>query len=247
MQALLSGLSLVWLLVLFAGLALVVGFAGTHMAKTADILADRTGLGETLMGAVFIGASTSLSGITTSITAAASGAPTMAISNTIGGIAVQTAFLAVADLTSRNRANLLVRCASPSALYQGVLQMGLLTLALLGALAPPWPSGASAPCRSCCCSPTSPACTSCEARTTAPSTTRSARRRRRTRRRRGRSPTRVPPPAGCGGPSPWTRPSPPWPGGASGRWASHSSNAPGSRRRPWGGCSRPSPPPCRSW
>lgn len=137
MQAFLAGLSLVWLFVFFAGLAAVVGFAGTHMAKTADRLADRTGLGETLMGAVFIGASTSLSGITTSVTAAASGAPTMAISNTIGGIAVQTAFLALADLTSRDRANLLVRCASPSALYQGVLQLSLLTLALLGALAPP--------------------------------------------------------------------------------------------------------------
>lgn len=136
MQALLSGLSLVWLLVLFAGLGVVVALAGTHMAKTADRLADRTGLGETMMGAVFIGASTSLSGISTSITAAANGAPVMAISNTIGGIAVQTAFLAVADLSS-HRVNLLLRGAAPSGLFQGVLQVGLLALALLGGLVLP--------------------------------------------------------------------------------------------------------------
>ena len=78
--------------------AIVIAIVGTRMAKVSDRLADRTGLGEAIMGAVFLGGSTSLSGIVTSVTAAASGHPELAVSNAVGGIAAQTAFLAIADL-----------------------------------------------------------------------------------------------------------------------------------------------------
>ncbi|WP_404379083.1 sodium:calcium antiporter [Caenispirillum salinarum] len=127
MQPLVSSLSLPLLAGLFLGLAIVVGVTGTFMVKVADSLAERTRLGGTLMGAVFIGVSTSLSGIATSVTAAASGSPELAVSNTIGGIAVQTAFLAIADLAFR-RVDVLGNSDTPSALYQGLLQIALLTI-----------------------------------------------------------------------------------------------------------------------
>lgn len=81
---------------LFVVAAFIIAVVGTRMTGIADRLADRTGLGEAMMGAVFLGGSTSLPGIVTSVTAAAQGYPELAISNAIGGIAAQTAFLAIA-------------------------------------------------------------------------------------------------------------------------------------------------------
>lgn len=135
MQQLAQSLSVPLLAVVFAVLAAVVAVAGTYMTRVADTLADRTRLGGTLMGAVFIGVSTSLSGISTSVTAAAQGAAELAVANTIGGIAAQTAFLAIADLAFR-RVDVLGNSDSPSALYQGLLQIALLTIPPMALLLP---------------------------------------------------------------------------------------------------------------
>lgn len=135
MASLFDTLSLPVLAGVFAALAAVVAFAGTKMAGIADTLAERTRLGGTIMGAVFIGISTSLSGISTSVTTAAQGAAEMAVSNTIGGIAAQTAFLAIADLSFR-RVDVFGNAGSPSSLYQGLLQIALLTLPPLALLLP---------------------------------------------------------------------------------------------------------------
>ena len=81
--------------VLFLFAAGVIGIVGVRMAKVAD----RTGLGEAVVGGILLGMSTSLSGTVTSISAAAAGLPSMAVSNAIGGIAAQTVFLVIADMT----------------------------------------------------------------------------------------------------------------------------------------------------
>ena len=65
-----TGWSLPAIAVAFAAVSLVIGWFGIKMTKIARNLAHDTGLGEALMGALFIGASTSLSGITTSVSAA---------------------------------------------------------------------------------------------------------------------------------------------------------------------------------
>ena len=117
--------------------ALVIAAAGTMMAQVADRLADRTGLGEAITGGVLLGASTSLSGFITSVSTAAQGFPDLALSNAVGGIAVQTAFLAVADIYYR-RANLEHAAASITNLAQGALLIGLLSLPLLAGQMPDW-------------------------------------------------------------------------------------------------------------
>ena len=86
---------------LFAASAVVIAFAGVHMTRLADMIADRTGLGEAVIGGVLLGASTSLSGTVTSVSAAANGLASLAVSNAIGGICAQTVFLVVADLSYR--------------------------------------------------------------------------------------------------------------------------------------------------
>ena len=57
-------------------------------------VADRTGLGEAVVGGVLLGAATSFSGTIVSLTAALDGRASLAFSNGIGGIAAQTAFKA---------------------------------------------------------------------------------------------------------------------------------------------------------
>ena len=126
----LSGVSLIPSVVLFAVAALAILLAGTRLTGVADALADRTGLGEALVGAVLLGASTSLSGIVTSVTAAADGRAELAISNAVGGIAAQTVFLAVADAVYR-RANLEHAAASTANLAQGTLLVALLGIPLM--------------------------------------------------------------------------------------------------------------------
>jgi len=113
----------------------VIAWAGTVLTRAADVFADLTGIGEALVGAVLLGAMTSLAGVVTSLVAAADGYPTLAVSNAIGGIAVQTLFLAVADLAYR-RANLEHAAASLANLMNSALLLGLLVLLLLVVVSP---------------------------------------------------------------------------------------------------------------
>jgi len=109
----------------FAGVACVIGAFGIRMTAIARDLAHASGLGEALVGALFIGASTSLSGITTSVSAAIAGHAELAVSNGLGGIAAQTTFLAFADIAYR-RANLEHAAASAENLLMAAFVLTLL-------------------------------------------------------------------------------------------------------------------------
>jgi cation:H+ antiporter len=95
----LSGLPLWTVFVVFSGSALVILITGAKLTRVADRLADLTGIGEAMFGAVLLGATTSLPGIVTSVYTASAGFAQLSVSNAVGGIAAQTAFLAVADIT----------------------------------------------------------------------------------------------------------------------------------------------------
>jgi len=114
----------------------VIAVAGWRIAHVAADIARRTGLGEAITGAVFLGASTSFPGTVTSITAAADGHPELAYANAIGGISVQTAFLAIADITY-SRANLEHAAASVANIMQGALLVAMLGIILVAMTAPP--------------------------------------------------------------------------------------------------------------
>jgi len=130
-----ADLSLFWLFALFGAAALVVLVCGLRMTDLADRIADRTGLGEALVGGVLLGAATSLSGSVVSLSSALSGQASLAFANGIGGIAAQTAFLAVADMIHR-RANLEHAAAELANLFQGALLMVLLTIPLIAYTTP---------------------------------------------------------------------------------------------------------------
>lgn len=133
----LNDMSLAVALALFCVCAVVIGIIGTRLAGIVDDLADRTGLGEAIAGAVLLGMATSLSGIVVSVSSAWTDKPELAMSNALGGIAVQTLFLAIADMVYR-RANLEHAAASLGNLIQGALLLCLLSLLLLGRFTPEW-------------------------------------------------------------------------------------------------------------
>lgn len=133
----LSNLPLSWSIGLFCLCALVIGVIGTRLTHVVDDLADRTGLGEAIAGALLLGATTSLSGSVLSVAAGWAGQAELAVSNAVGGIAVQTLFLTVADMFLR-RVNLEHAAASIGNLMQGALLICMLALILVGSFSPEW-------------------------------------------------------------------------------------------------------------
>ncbi|MDX1577700.1 MAG: sodium:calcium antiporter [Gemmatimonadota bacterium] len=120
----------------FLAATAVIALAGARLVRAADRLADLTGWGEAIFGAVLLGGSTSLPGVTTSVVTAWQGFPELSVSNAIGGIAAQTVFLAVADMAHRG-ANLEHAAASVENLMQGALLATLLAIPLLAMAGPP--------------------------------------------------------------------------------------------------------------
>ncbi|WP_300396746.1 sodium:calcium antiporter [Henriciella sp.] len=115
--------------------ALVVLLAGVRITGEADRLADRTGLGEAVFGGILLGASTSLSGIVTSVTAASDGLASLAVSNAVGGITAQTAFLVVADMIYR-KVNLEHAAADANNMLMAAMMVLMVSLPMGAAYAP---------------------------------------------------------------------------------------------------------------
>jgi cation:H+ antiporter len=133
--AVLSDWPTLGLLAGFFAAGVVIFLAGLRITTLADLLADRTGLGEAIIGAVLLGAATSFSGTIVSVTAALDGRASLAFANAVGGIAAQTMFLAVADMFYRH-VNLEHAAADLINLFQGVVLFGLLSLPMIAMTTP---------------------------------------------------------------------------------------------------------------
>src|SRR6056297_1297806 len=130
-----AGWTLFQSILVFLACTLAIGIFGTWITGVVDQLADRTGIGEALAGAVLLGASTSLGGSVLSVTAAWDNNADLALGNALGGIAVQFAALAIADFAYR-RANLEHAAASAENLMQSGLLIALLGLILIAPTLP---------------------------------------------------------------------------------------------------------------
>jgi cation:H+ antiporter len=86
-------------LVAFIGAAVGVWFAGSRLAIYADAIADRKRIGQAFMGLVFVAAATSLPEMVTTLYGALSGEAALVLGNMFGGITMQTAILAIADVS----------------------------------------------------------------------------------------------------------------------------------------------------
>lgn len=127
--------SLSFSILIFLAAAVVIAIFGVRMTHVARQLAIRTRMGEALMGTIFIGASTSLSGIMTSVTTASYGYAELSVSNALGGIAAQMLFLAIADMFYR-KANLEHAAASAENLMMTAFLIILLSILLFATTVP---------------------------------------------------------------------------------------------------------------
>ena len=122
----------VWVnLLIFASAAVVVFLAGTKLAKYADVIADRTGFSKAFLGALLLGVATSLPEIATTTTGALIGNAKLVTGNLFGGVAMQITILAFVDIIAVRQA-LTKFTPQPILLFQGVMLMLLLSLALAG-------------------------------------------------------------------------------------------------------------------
>ena len=135
MTSLLANHHLAVALVVFLVAAALIGVFGVRMTYLARDLAVATRLGEAVVGAVLIGATTSLSGIIASATAAWHGQASLAVSNSLGGIAAQTLFLVLGDALYR-KSNLEFAAASVENLMMSVQLMVLLCILFIAFTVP---------------------------------------------------------------------------------------------------------------
>ncbi|MHB1417103.1 MAG: sodium:calcium antiporter, partial [Chloroflexota bacterium] len=126
-----SGLALWQNAIVFAVAAAVIWIAGSRLTLYADAIVENTQLGAAFVGVVFLAVATSLPEIGRTITAAAIGNAPLAVDSLFGGVVLQTAVLAIADLTVTSRP-LTFFAPQPVLLLQGVVVVLLLGLALAG-------------------------------------------------------------------------------------------------------------------
>lgn len=116
---------------IFAATAAVVWFAGSRVAKTANAISDRTGLGQALVGMILLAGITSLPEIGVTVSSAAVGAAELAVNNLFGSIALQVVILALADYVIGRRA-LTSELPDSTVILQGALNVLLLSMVTAG-------------------------------------------------------------------------------------------------------------------
>jgi len=120
----------------FAIAAIGVGWAGSALAARADSLAERTGIGRFLAGALLLGVTTSLPELATTVSAASRGAGALAGNNLLGAISLQIALLALVDMLALQRRALTSFSPHAGLLLHAVFLILLLALATLALVAP---------------------------------------------------------------------------------------------------------------
>ena len=127
--------SLTFHVAVFVIAAVIITVAGAYLSRFADELADKTGLGEALIGTLLLAGATSLPDFAATLSASLDGRAELAMSNVMGSMAVNLAFLGIGDIFYR-KANLEHAAASTANLMQAVLSIALLALPLIAAAAP---------------------------------------------------------------------------------------------------------------
>lgn len=79
-------------------MAFLIIITGTFLSKYGEVIADKTGLGQALIGGILIALATSLPELVTSITSSLVEAPDIAIGNVFGSNTFNLLILAIADM-----------------------------------------------------------------------------------------------------------------------------------------------------
>jgi cation:H+ antiporter len=124
------------LLAIFVAAALATWVAGVNLAKATDLLDDRYGLGEALGGMILLSVAGSLPELAITVSAAVSGNLGMAAGNLIGGVAMQTLVLVIADRFIRGDRPLTTAAASLIPALEGLLVIAVVCVTVMSAVLP---------------------------------------------------------------------------------------------------------------
>lgn len=127
-----DGLALSALVAIFLAGAVAVWVAGIMLADATDLLAERLGLGQALGGLILLAVATNLPEIAIAVSAALAHDLSIATSNILGGIAIQTVVLVILDAAMRARSPLTSQPSSPAPALEGMLVIGVLLVAIMG-------------------------------------------------------------------------------------------------------------------
>lgn len=124
-----SGISTIYLILIFAVCAFVIWFAGVRLAGEIDEIDKHFGLGEALGGLILLSIVTNLPEIAITVSAAWQGHVEIAVGNILGGIAIQTVVLVLLDFFGAGKKNALTSLVkSPVILIEAAAVICLLTL-----------------------------------------------------------------------------------------------------------------------
>ena len=132
-----SGLASPLLWIIFVAGAGATWVAGTFLSKATDALDIRLNLGEAFGGMLLLAIAGSLPEAAITVTAALGHHLDIAAGNLIGGIAIQTAVLVIADFFVVGRKPLSYMVGSLIPVLEASLVVAVTSVAMLGALLPP--------------------------------------------------------------------------------------------------------------
>jgi cation:H+ antiporter len=132
-----TGLPSVVLLVVFLASGAAIWAAGVKLSDYTDVLAQRLHLGAALGGVVLLAVATNLPEIAITVSASLSGHVEVAVSNILGGIAIQTVVLAAVDAAGvRPRKPLTYVAASLVLVLEALLVIAVLVVTIMGTQLP---------------------------------------------------------------------------------------------------------------
>jgi cation:H+ antiporter len=124
-------------LLIFVASAATIWGAGIPLSNYTDILADRLHLGQALGGLILLAVATNLPEIAITYSAAASGKLDVAVSNILGGIAIQTVVLVALDAFGvREHRPLTYQAASLTLVIEGAIVLAVLVVVVMGTQLP---------------------------------------------------------------------------------------------------------------
>src|SRR6476660_10490252 len=124
-------------LLIFVASATTIWIAGIFLSSNTDVLSERLHLGEALGGLILLAVATNLPEIAITYSAAASGQLDVAVSNILGGIAIQTVVLVALDAFGvRERRPLTYQAASLTLVIEGAVVLAVLVAVVMGTQLP---------------------------------------------------------------------------------------------------------------
>ena len=124
------------LILVFVVAAVATWMAGVRLAAATDVIDDAFGLGEALGGMILLSIVGSLPELAITVSAAASGNLGIAAGNLIGGVAMQTLVLVIADRAMRGDRPLTTAAGSLVPALEGLLVIAVVGVTMLGGLLP---------------------------------------------------------------------------------------------------------------